>query len=95
MFVSGESIEAKRSLSDSVLIKQLAKKNSCPPQVLNYSELPGPAWPVPRETRADLLPATLRVGLTSDRGCLLADIQSSPYPVIQDRLIREPTLAWL
>lgn len=34
-------MEGKRSLSDSVLIKQLAKKNSCPPQVLNYSELPG------------------------------------------------------
>lgn len=92
MFVSGESIEAKRSLSDSVLIKQLAKKNSCPPQVLNYSELPGPAWPVLSETWADLQPA-LRVGLTSDGRCLLADVQRSPYPMIQDTMIREPTLA--
>lgn len=44
LFVSGESIGAKRSLSDSVLIKQLAKKSSRPPQVLKYTELPWPAW---------------------------------------------------
>lgn len=68
MFVSGESIEAECSLSDLVLIKQLAKKNSCPPQVLNYSELPGPAWPVLSETWADLQPATFR-GTVSAGGC--------------------------
>lgn len=46
----GESIETKGSSSDLVFIKQLAKKNSHPPQVLSYRELPWPAWQVLSET---------------------------------------------
>lgn len=90
--MSGEGREAKHSLSDLVLIKQLAKKNSHPPQVLHLAGLPGQAGGFSAKHGADLRPATLRVGPPSDGGCLLADLQSSTCTVIQDRLIWEPIL---